>query len=83
MRSLCDYCKYQKKCILTINKKEIFDCTEYSREVFFTDISTSATIEPKYSRSESSNGLCKNCDFENSCSLKEFGTVIFNCEQYQ
>lgn len=83
MKSLCDYCMYQKKCSLTENKKEIYDCSEYSRDIIFTDISSSANFQPTYFSAQMSSGLCKNCDFENSCSFNEFGTVVFNCEQYQ
>ncbi len=83
MKSLCDYCKYQPSCSLTTTKKEIYDCSEYAGTLIFTDISQSANIQHSYSHTETSSGLCKDCDFENSCSLNEFGTVVFNCEQYQ
>lgn len=83
MNSLCDFCKFKKSCSLTSTKKVIYDCSEHEKNMIFTDVSQSMILNNLYYEPKSSAGLCKNCDFEKSCTFNQIGTAVFNCEQYQ
>lgn len=80
MKSLCDYCRYERKCSLTTNKSTVYDCSEYDRDLIFADISRSKMNEQSnFSTETVSTSFIENENHEN-ISLKQYRQVVISCE---
>ena len=80
MKSLCEYCRFQMKCSLTTNKSTIYDCSEYDRDLIFSDISRSKMNEQSNSSIETVNGSFIENENQENISLKQYRQVVISCE---
>lgn len=86
-QGLCINCSHLDKCIYCSQMPVIF-CEEFQCDSEFNknDISSfilnNNSIDNDSDTSLSEKGLCKNCDNNNTCSIRLKNVTIWHCEEY-
>ncbi len=80
---LCSNCVHEKQCSYRFNSLlKMNNCEEHSiliqeKRDFEEEVLVSNFRNPELA------GLCVNCDFSDTCTIREKNSIIVNCEQYK
>lgn len=80
IKSICENCLHTFGCSLKNGDEQIINsCEEHETDSF----------QPIYQVTDESptqltfKGLCSNCDYQDTCTLSNKGSIIFSCEEYK
>jgi len=80
IKSICGNCIHTFGCSHRNGDEQIINsCEEHESE-------TLTTIQPRMEETTAHStfkGLCSNCDYQDTCTLSNKGSIIFSCEEYK
>jgi hypothetical protein len=89
--SLCGTCKFQRECVLTMDKEKVMECEQFALQEedaptrsTFTENESKITIgNNRFPREDEFIGLCRTCNHRFDCIYLEGSSGVWNCEMYE